>query len=147
MANVRRLLVLRLSYHLSDQLLVITVLQINLFQQLSFAQQRNESSLQIVHIESSHMWDQLSLVSFEDLACDVPRLRVVLDHLNDVKLVSQLLLGWLVPLLQNYHSILVLLAAYEEVQSEKKPVYQRDLVRFNVAKQFIQGRFLPSVFF
>ena len=48
----------------------------------------NESCLLVVYIESSHVVDQLALISLKDLTCDVSHLRVILDHFKNVQVIA-----------------------------------------------------------
>ena len=48
----------------------------------------NESCLLVVYIESSHVVDQLALISLKDLTGDVSHLRVILDHFKNVQVIA-----------------------------------------------------------
>jgi hypothetical protein len=47
----------------------------------------NESCLLVVHIESSHVVDQLALISLKDLTGYIPHLRIILYHFKNIQVI------------------------------------------------------------
>ena len=64
------------------------VSQVYLPDHLMLVVEWNESCLLVVYIESSHVVDQLALISLKDLTCDVSHLRVILDHFKNVQVIA-----------------------------------------------------------